>query len=233
MLIQLLRRLVPLALLSASIFAYAQADSSGSSACGPLKTPGQYGPFDFRTDKSMLPVVVDNHFPLVVEKLIRGKSSASPGGDIAFTLRAIPNHPNALMSMMLLGEKEKSEKPEGSPYTIECWFERAIRFKPDDYIARMIFVSFLTKKNRAGEAKAHLAAIAKSANDNAFTHNNLGLLYFDLGDYQEALMHSHKAIGLGFEASELPDKLKSVGKWQAFPTSTSGATSQAPSTVKK
>ena len=93
-------------------------------------------------------MVVDNHFQPTVEHLIRGQTSQYVGGDIDFTLRAIPNHPNALMSMMLLGEKEKSSTPRGSRYSVECWFERAIRFRPDDNVVRMIYANFLTKKKR-------------------------------------------------------------------------------------
>lgn len=234
MLIQLLRRIVLLVLLSsASIYSYAQANLEEDSVCGPLKPQGQYGPFDFRTDKSMLPVVVDNHFPLYVEKLIRGKTSVAIGGDIAFTLRAIPNHPNALIAMMLLGEKEKTDQPAGSTYTVECWFERALRFRPDDHIARMIYTSYLIKKTRTAEARTQLAIIAKTTSDNALTLNNVGLLYFDLGDYPQALLYSHKAMSLGFGLRELHDKLKSVGKWEDVPLNTSGAASKEPSQVKQ
>lgn len=192
--------------------------------CGAL-TNG-YGPYDFRTDKDKLPIVTGAHFLPFVENLVRGNTSSTPGGDIDYTLRAIPNHPNALMSMMRLGEKEKTEKPSGSRYTVECWFDRAIRFRPDDHIVRMIFTTFLTKKNRKSEAMQQLEFILKSAKDNAFTHQNVGLLYFDLGEHPLALAQAHKAIELGLNRPDLRDKLQAIGKW-AEPAPTEAASAPA------
>jgi hypothetical protein len=184
---------------------------TGINACGPLAA--SYGPFDFRTDREKLPLVVGAHFTPEVEALIRGTTNRLPGGDVAYTLRAIPNHPNALMAMMRLGEREKTPKPSGSTYTVECWFERAIRFRPDDHVVRMIYTIFLTKNNRRPEALQQLDVALNAAKDNPFTHQNIGLLYFDLGEYQRALTQAHKAIQLGLTRPELREKLQAVGKW--------------------
>lgn len=226
-----------LSLLGHSTYVFGQTATEAESRCGPLLRPqGQYGPYDFRTNKDKLPVVVNNHFTPIVEQLIGGQTSISPGGDIDFTLRAIPNHPNALMSMMLLGEKEKTDTPRGSRYTMECWFERAIRFSPDDNVVRMIYTTYLIKTNRHTDAQKQLAIVLATAKDNAFTHNNVGLLYFDLGDHQKALVQAHKAMELGLNRPALREKLQSVGKWsdpdastseQAAPLAPSLATSAA------
>lgn len=82
---------------------------SGNGACGPLTTA--YGPYDYRTDRDKLPIVLNNHFTAEVEALVRGKTSATPGGDIDFTLRAIPNNHRVLLAMMRLGEKEPPPNP--------------------------------------------------------------------------------------------------------------------------
>jgi len=37
--------------------AFPQSQGVPSSACGPLRPPGQYGPFDYRTDQDKLPIV--------------------------------------------------------------------------------------------------------------------------------------------------------------------------------
>lgn len=204
--------LLLLPFLGAAPSTFAQAETV--STCGPLFSLGQYGPYDFRIDKDKLPIVLGAHFTPEVESLIRGKSGATPGPDIDYTLRAIPNHPNALISMMRLGEKENQSKPSGSKYTMECWFERAIRFRPDDQIVRMIYTTYLTKNNRKPEALQQLDVVLGSANDNAFTHQNVGLLYFDLGEYPLALAQAHKAIELGLNRPGLREKLQSVGKWE-------------------
>lgn len=193
--------------------ALAQDTSASSLLCGTLFSQGQYGPFDFRTDKSMLPIVIGAHFQPYVEALIRGSTGSTPGGDIDYTLRAIPNHPNALLAMMRLGEKEKTQQPRGSRYTVECWFDRAIQFRSDDQMTRMIYTNFLTRNNRKPEAMHQLEIVLSAAKDNAFTHQNIGLLYFDLGEHQRALIQAHKAIELGLIKPELREKLQAVGKW--------------------
>lgn len=184
------------------------------SACGALRSSGQYGPWDYRTDSDKLPIVLDNHFTPEVEALVRGRTSTTPGGDIDYTLRAIPNNHRALISMMRLGEKEKTENPSGSRYTVECWFVRAIQFRPDDSIVRMIYSTYLNKNGRTADASSQLAIATTYAKDNSFTHYNIGLHQFDLKNYDKALVQAHKALELGFTQTALREKLQSVGKWK-------------------
>lgn len=208
------RKFLTAAMLCWATTATSQAQVISSSACGPLKQPGQYGPFDYRTDKDQLPIVLGAHFTPEVEALIRGKSSATPGGDIDYTLRAIPNNHRALIAMMRLGEKEKTPQPRDSRYTVECWFERAIQFRPDDSVVRMIYSTFLNKQGRPSEAIVQLEIATIYAEDNAFTHYNIGLHYFDLMNYEKSLTQAHKAIKLGFTRSELKEKLEKINKWK-------------------
>lgn len=196
------------------VFANASAFAQTVANCGTLSSPGQFGPFDYRTERgNAFNLVHGAHFTAEVEALIRGKTAFAPGGDIDYTLRAFPNEHRALISMIRLGEKEKTPKPNGSRYTIECWFERAIQFRPDDGVVRMIYSTYLNKAGRIPEATAQLGIAATFAKDNAFTHYNIGLHYFDLKDYEKALVQAHKAIELGFTRTELRDQLQSVGKW--------------------
>lgn len=205
---------------------FAQTESNG---CGPL-TNG-YGPFDYRTDRDKLPIVTGAHFTPEVESLVRGNTSSTPGGDIDYTLRAIPNNHRALISMMRLGEKEKTPKPSGSRYTVECWFDRAIRFRPDDSIVRMIYSTYLNKNGRVPEATSQLETATTYAKDNAFTHYNIGLHYFDLQNYGQALIQAHKAIELGFTQTALRGKLQSVGKWTEPAEPATAPTIEVPSSA--
>lgn len=208
---------------------FAQGDVS---TCGGLKNG--VGPFDYRTEKEKLPIVLDAHFPPIVEELIRGNTSRTPGGDIDYTLRAIPNNPRALLSMMRLAEREKTDKPSGSNYTIACWFDRALRFHADDYVVRMLFVTFLTKNNRKPEAMKQLEIVLNTAADNPFTHYNIGLLYFDLDEPGKALIQAHKAMELGLTRTELRDKLKAAGKWEEpSGASSAGNPTEAASAAQK
>jgi len=52
------------------------------------------------------------------------------------------------------------------------------------------------------------------APDDGNAHYNVGLAYFQLGDYQSALDHAKKAESLGFPLQGLKQKLEKAGKWQ-------------------
>lgn len=207
--------------------------------CGSLRSPGRFGPYDYRASgyipeptyrshKALLFVVENIHFTPPTEALIRGKTSREPGPDISYTLHAFPNHHRALMSMAALSQKEKTTKPFGSPYNVECWFSRAIVFRPDDNVVRLIYASFLVKAKRNDEAEHQLSVAVSRADDNAFTYNNIGMVYFDMKNYEKAQMYAHKAIRLGLGIPTLKDQLNSVGKWSEPPTALSGETTQKP-----
>lgn len=191
-----------------------------SVQCGAPTKGHDYRPGKFKSSStfpsyhSLLDVVEKHHFTPEVEALVRAKSGYI-GGDLSYTLNAFPNHHRALMSMIALGEKEKTTKPSHSEYSVECWFRRAIAFGPDDLIVRMIFARYLAKANRQTEAEDQLGFVASQAGDNAFTHNNVGLIYFDWKNYDKALVHAHKAYELGLGIPTLRDQLKKVGKWHA------------------
>ena len=195
--------------MAASMPAWAQLEGM---ACGSLQNG--YGPYDYRTDKPKLPIVDGAHFTAAVEALIRGStSSVGPGTDLDYTLRAFPNHHRALVSVMNYGEKLKPRLPRDLPRTVECYFERALRFRPDDTVARMIYATYLAKNKRESDANKQLDLVAAAAQDNAFTFYNLGLIYFDMKNYDKALEQAHIAYGLGFGPTDLRDQLKKAGKW--------------------
>ncbi len=210
----------------------AGAHAQNVENCGALSAPGQYGPYDYRTERgNPLSLVEGAHFKPVIENLVRGMTSVTPGPDMAYTLRAFPNHHRALIAMMRLGEKEKTPKPIGSEYTIECWFERAVQFRPDDSIVRMIYSTYLNKTGKAANASAHLDVASTYAKDNAFTHYNVGLHYFDLKNYDKALVQAHKAMELGFPQTALRDQLQSVGKWSEPVTPSDTPAAESPSSA--
>ena len=213
-----------LVFLGAAGQAHAQEDAG---PCGPLKNG--YGPYDFRTDRDKLSIVTTFHFTPLVEAVIAGSTGAHPGGDIDYTLRAIPNHPNALISMIRLGEKEKTDQPSGARYTVECYMERALRFRPDDEVVRMIYVTFLISKQRKAEALRQLEVVSSKAQDNPFTYYNLGMLYADMQEYDMALENAHRAYAMGILNPALKEKLQAAGHWTESSGASEAVTSAASS----
>ena len=205
----LIRQLSVALLIAAS--AISAAAQVSASTCGDLRNG--YGPYDYRSaDQSQRFLVEQPHFSPNIEALLRG-NSGTLGGELDYTLRAFPNHPRALNAVMRYGEKMKSPQPGDLRYPVECYFERALRFRPDDHIARMLYAQFLTRNKRDAEAVYQLAVVADKAGDNAFTHYNLGLLYLDLQRHDEALAHAQRAYAQGFGRPELRQRLQSLGKW--------------------
>ena len=204
--------------------------------CGSLGNA--FGPFDYRADRyipeatfqshaAQLNIVERAHFTAEVEALVRGKSDVL-GGDIGYTLRAFPNHHRALLAMATLGDKERTDTPKGSIYSVDCWFRRAVSWRADDNIVRMIYAKYLVDKGRTGEAEQHLAVVAGRAGDNAFTYRNLGLIYFDMKNYDKALAYAHIAYSLGLDISALRDQLKKVDKWSEPAEGVTGKTGTQP-----
>lgn len=215
------------ALLPLWLLAPAAAQEVGGG-CGTLSLQGRFGPYDYRagryipepiyrSHKALLFIVENTHFTPEVESLRAGKTGTRPGHDISYTLHAFPNHHRALMAMAALSEKEKTDKPSDTPYTVECWFKRAIAWRPDDNIVRLIYASFLNKSSRQNEAELQLTHVSNQAGDNAFTYHNIGMVYFDMKNYDKALFYAHKAEELGLGIPTLRKQLEGVGKWTQSP----------------
>lgn len=179
--------------------------------CGPLANA--YGPFDYRTDQDKIAVVEQYHFTPPVENLKRGATGVI-GADLDYTLRASPNHHRALIAMTRWAERLKTEHPPGANYTVKCYLERALRFRPEDSMARLIYANYLTKHGQKEDGVKQLEAARENAGDNANIQYNLGLAYFDLHDYDKSLAHAQRAYQLGFSLPGLRSKLQKAGKWR-------------------
>lgn len=178
--------------------------------------PSTAGPFDYRNQRQSLGTVENNHFIPQIENLVRGKTS-SLAAELSFVLHAYPNHHRALVSLMRYGLREKSARPGDLDYTVDCYFERALRFRSDDLIVRMLYADQLGRTNRVTDAAAQLEFVRASAPDNPMTQYNVGLLYFQIGRYKEALAQAHAAAALGMPRTDLRDKLVAKGQWSDPP----------------
>lgn len=188
-----------------------QACFAGESDCGQLTN--HFGPYDYNSASLADRKLVERpHFPPHVENLKRG-NTASLGADISYTLEVFPNHPRALNSMANLAIRQKKSKPDNSRFSVDCWFDRAIRFRSEDPVVRMIYAVYLSKLKRNKEALEQLKEAAKNDSDNANLNYNIGLVYFDLNDFDRSLDFAHRAYSSGFPLQGLKNKLKKIGKW--------------------
>lgn len=187
---------------------------------GPCGNPfrNHFGPYDYRTANADTKTMVERvHFTPGVEAMTKPGTTtyAAMAGDVGYTLHVFPNHHRALLTMQRLGEKYKTDQPEGAKFTVECYFERAVLFRPDDTVARALYAQYLVKHGRKPQALQQLAFAVEQAKDRPLSHYNLGLVYLEMGEYELALKQAHDAKRLGLEnRPQLEERLRKAGKWR-------------------
>lgn len=172
------------------------------------------GPFDYtnpadHTDRARIPIVEQFHFTQDVESLKRGVSNAHPLPDIDFTLRHVPNHHRALNAAMRFELEHGGTPPQYR--SVECWFERALRFKPDDGMVWLLYGNFWAKKKRWEQAVEYYRRAAELMPDNPEVDYNLGLVYLQLQNYSRALEHAKAAYAAGYPLQGLRKRLAEKG----------------------
>ena len=197
--------------------AYAQhpAASEPSPGCGTFQYEREHiGPLDYRyINPKVLKLVEDYHFSRHVEMLRQGQSSTI-GGDLAYTLNAIPNHPRALRTTIEYFRRKGPEATLEMRMGLTCWLDRALAYRPDDPMVRILVADELLRTGNRDEALSQLQAAEDNSGDSATVHYNLGLLYLDLKDYDRSVQHARKAYDLGAPLPALKNKLAQAGKWR-------------------
>jgi hypothetical protein len=198
--------------------AFAQWATPPGWACGTFAQSGRLEPEDYRKPSHRLRTVETYHYGPNVEALIHPMQKGMTfGSDLDFTLWGYPNHHRALITLTRLAAREKTDKPAGAQFSVECYFARALLIAPDDVITRMIFVRYLGAQQKMPQALSNLKLVVQQAGENPLTHLNAGLVYMELGAYEEASAQARRVAELGFPSGRLSDELKRKGKWQGPP----------------
>lgn len=185
---------------------------------GPCGNPfkNHHGPQDYRkASYDGLRLVERVHFTPGIESLTKPNTTSfrEMAGDVGYTLHVFPNHHRALITMVRLGERHKSDQPPGARYTIDCYFQRGMQYVPDDQLVRIIFATHLVKSNRKDQAITLLDDVLARI-DNPMTHHTIGMIYLDMGESERALIQAHQAAALGDPRKNLEDALKAKGAWR-------------------
>lgn len=196
--------------------AAAAAHAAGAGDCGTYVRGHPGGDYTDPEDRLGLEVVESYHFSKKVENLVHGMSG-SLGADIGYTLEHFPNHHRALAALAKLGLRDKRRQPLGAKYSIDCFFDRAIRFTPKDATVRMVYGSYLQAAGLAEPAMEQLSEAAKLEPDHPTINYNLGLMYVKKKDYDKARLHAQKAYEMGFPLPGLKNQLVAAGQWRDVP----------------
>jgi hypothetical protein len=200
------------------------AGSALAEDCGSLQS--HYGPFDFRVNRDKLPIVENFHFSPKVQALVAGDTAATPARDIEYVLKTFPNHPAALVALTRWARIKKSHHPSDQKYSMDCHFERALRFRSDDTVVRMLFAQWLSQTQRKPQALKQLTLVDPKGNPQ--TTANLGLLYAEMAEYELALEKAHAVQAMGYPSAALRAALVKAGRWNEPSTTSPAASAPAP-----
>ena len=104
--------------------------------------------------------------------------------------------------------------PKDMGYTLACWFDRAIAFRPDDAQVRVVLGIRAIKSKQTAAAREQTIVAEQLAKGNPTLHYNVGLLYFELKVYDKSMANAQIAYEQGFNLPGLKDKLTKAGKWK-------------------
>ncbi|SFF70601.1 Tetratricopeptide repeat-containing protein [Duganella sp. CF458] len=195
--------------LAAILCAVAVPASAARMYCGETSV----NQHDFRTVPDyFLKLVHARHFTDDIEQGIRGESGTL-GGDLEYTLVHIPNHPRALNTALRLAPRNPGGIIPGAKMPIECYFERAVRFYPDDSNAWLMYARFAYAKGRHGQALEMLHKALEIAPEDPAINYNIGLIYAKQKKFEQALPYAQKAYSLQFPLPALKQTLVKAGKW--------------------
>jgi tetratricopeptide (TPR) repeat protein len=206
-------RIAALLALSAS----ADLHAATSNYCGELTNA--YGPFDYRTraeHQQNFYLVEMAHFTPDVENGIKG-STGPVGGDLDYTLRAIPNHHRALATLTTLALRDHTVQVVGMHYPVECYFNRALRLTPDDGAVYATYGSYLFSIGKTDKAAELFKQGISYEPENPTLNYNMGLMSFKQHDYEKAKAYARKAYAAGFPLPGLKNKLIEAKQWDEAP----------------
>lgn len=186
-------------------------DLSGAACNGQ---PTSFGPFDYTNPahvREKLPIVERNHFTPKVSTL-QGGESGGLLADIDYTLRAFPNHHQALYALIRMsqrkGLRQRLDQWRTPP---ECYLQRAVNFAPEDGRVRTLFGIYLHERGLHEPAEDKYRRAIELQQRAPEAHYNLGLLLVEMEHYEEARRHARKAYSQGYPLPGLRRKLADAG----------------------
>ncbi len=199
-------------MLSLLACALASAHARAQLCGGPLDNNNFHRPVDFRDrvrEGENINIVERFHFTQNVEALISGETTPLPG-DIAYVLRHIPNHYRALAAMARW-DLMHPRMPDAGYLTVDCYFERAFAFHPEDPNPYFMYAVYLHRKKDHDRALDNYQQAQSLGLDTAELYYNMGLLYLDMNDVKLARTYADKAYGMGYPLPGLRKRLEHRG----------------------
>ncbi|SFU47677.1 tetratricopeptide repeat protein [Pseudoduganella namucuonensis] len=198
--------------------AAAAAPGGKASYCGNVGGSNAPAVFDYRKGKTeyamQLAQTERNSFSPDVESGARGPSSAQ---ELDRTLQIFPNHTPALAALARLALKEKQVRLPGASLPVECYFDRAQRFAPDDAAVYTTYANYLVALGLNAKAVEMYTRASELDPANPVINYNLGLALVKARDFERANKHAQRAYAAGFPLPGLKTMLTQAGQWRELP----------------
>lgn len=196
----------------AIVFLLTGTDAAHAICGGPLGQNSWMRPLDYRDPKDdpHLKSIEGAHFDQETENLVRGMNEPLPG-DIHYVLMRFVNHYRALNSMATWQLKNGFTQGRIEYLPVDCYFERAVAFTPDDPVIYIIWGNYLTRKKQYDRALTTYKEAERLDPENSEVHYDLGLLYLRLDDLDKAQTHARLAYAQDYPLPGLRNLLRKRG----------------------
>lgn len=129
-----------------------------------------------------------------------------------YTLWGFPNHPLALAAIEQLSFRQnKALRLERMLLPVECYFQRAIEWYPDDAFPHAVYGYYLARRGRKAEALYVLGVAESGGLDSLDANLYLAFAYIELRDYEKAASHARSVYGMGYPLPGLRQRLAREG----------------------
>jgi len=189
--------------------------------CNPMDEQNVYDIRIARTTSSLMVDVKQAerlHFEHLEADFRSGEATRNPRtmwSELEYMVRRYPNHIGALSMLDRLSALLKTDEFRGAMNSVDCHFQRAIAFVPDDADVRTVYGIYLLKRNRLDDGIAQLHEAERMRPNSGNVQYNLGLAYVSKKDLDRAREHAIRAYRMGFGLPGLKEKLRSAGRWGA------------------
>ncbi|MCK9606072.1 MAG: tetratricopeptide repeat protein [Methylomonas sp.] len=185
-----------------------------------------FGPYDYTNDAdknntigggtdTALTIVEVAHFTPAIENLVKPRFDSFLA-DFDYTLRAWPNHHKALLSLVrfTLDVNKKIRKPEKIYTPVECYFQRAIHFSPNDAATYSLYAYYLRKIGEHEQAQKLYEKALEIHPGSSKIEYTYSLFLIELKQYEKALEYAQKAYQHGNPPPGLKNKLIKLNVWK-------------------
>lgn len=205
-----------------------QTATAGVEDCGVLQNHGDVGPWDYADPSSSVGTGADPmgrikrvenvHFKPDIRNLNTKRYSIEQlTAEISYTLGMFPNHPDALLAISRLEKLAGGKLPQAAAsifmprISTYCFFDRALRFRPDDKAVHLSYAIYLHQQGRNQQALEQYLIAEPAYRENRYFHYDIGLLYAEMKNWDKAAEHARLAYAEGVDFPALRQKLEKAG----------------------